>query len=82
MNTTTYVHLNSRKDVAVQVTKMSEPMIKATMINFFDEGSQISLFTSPEQIIQIHSALGEYIKANPELFVSKSITELEEVKND
>jgi hypothetical protein len=81
MNTTTYAHFNHEEEMAVTVDMFLQHQ-KALMVSYFNKGSQVSTIFTPEQLLQLHATLGEFIKDKPELFVNKSITELEEIKND
>lgn len=80
MRNTTYIHAQHEEKLVVS-TQFIEPT-QDHSINLFGAGSQLTVFMKPEQIVQLHATLGEYIKENHALFVEKSISKLEEVKND
>ena len=78
MNSTTYLHLQY-----VNYTQMEIKNVSGTeCVNVYGDGSHLGVFMTPEQILQLHATLGAYIAEHHDKFVNKSITELEEVKND
>lgn len=78
MNSTTYIHAQHEEKL-IASAQFIEPT-QDHSINLFGAGSQLTIFMKPEQIVQLHATLGEYIKENHALFVEKSITKLEEVE--
>jgi hypothetical protein len=80
MNTTSYVHLNNAKNLILGTQFIDTTQVHS--ITAYDEGEQLTMFLTSEQILQLHASLGKYIQENADKLVNKSITELEEVKND
>jgi hypothetical protein len=80
IRTNIHVHIKG-EDVSLTVRNDQvgeRPQYPVIMVE--GEGTDFTLFPSYDQLLQIHATLGEFIKANPDKFVNKSITKLEEVK--
>lgn len=52
------------------------------VVKLIQGNGDLTIFPSYEQVKQMYETLGAFIMNNPDKFVNKSITELEEVKND
>jgi hypothetical protein len=52
------------------------------VIKLIQADGDVTIFPSYEQVKQMYETLGAFLMNNPDKFVNKSITELEEVEND
>jgi hypothetical protein len=52
------------------------------VLKLIQNDGDITIFPEYEQVMQMYETLGAFIANNPDKFVNKSITELEEIKND
>lgn len=73
MKTTSYVHVNTHKDASMWISPLST---NNESLHISAGGSDLALFMSPEQLLQLHATLGAYIAENHDKFVKHDITKL------
>jgi hypothetical protein len=79
MRTTSYIHVNSHQDAIMWVSPLNTG---SESLHISAGGSDMALFLSPEQLLQLHATLGAYISDSPDKFIKHKLQKLEEVKND
>lgn len=78
MNNTTYIHAQNEENLITSAQFIDTTKVNA--LNMFGSGSQLTVFMSDEQILQLHATLGAYIAENHDKFVKHEITKVGDVK--
>jgi hypothetical protein len=81
MRTTSYIHVNSAEKLEVSIDQLKTSGSISLTLNGND-GADVSLFLTPAQAKQIFETIGTHMSIFPESYVEKSISKLEEIKND